>query len=595
MATTTVASGNPTIDTITTIIDDLTGMLLQRSVHFANGVVAVAQFDENGMLVSRTLTDPGNSAKWASKTFLYENGEPVSESVTFDNGVVKQTRYEAGQRVSTTFVDHDNTQSYQWIERTFDPETGKLALTRTLNDSGIMLVQAGHQGHVLESTERDESLHGGRGEDVFVFAPGSGHDKIAHFTQGQDRLDLTGYGIFSAADLEGKVTVHGRVTTIQLTPDDSIKLIGYHIGPLTDADLVSDGVGPETEIIAAPDVAEVTENGVVPVDVLDNDTIINGAGGQGELQIVSALAPAGVTATPDDGLLVVDTGTAFDSLAEGERTTFDVTYTVSDGAGHFDDAILTVSVTGVNDAPEFTADSFSFGPVSENLLPGAVVGQVSASDVDSADSQYYEFANGTQMAGAFGLDRGTGVITTNAVLDYETAQSHALEVVVRDRDNGGLTDTATVNVTVGDLPDTADPLYAGQLTSPGTVTGSLGADGEVDSTDPAYSDYWQLALSAGQTVSVQVNRLENDFDPSLWVIAGVVTDPVAQFGSAFETSDPGVVGFADDEIPHVGPFGDPFLEFTAATAGDYTIVVTNYLSGPDTGGDGVFDYSLIIA
>jgi len=465
-------------------------------------------------------------------------------------------------------------------------------LTRTLTDSVIMRIQAGHQGAVLESTELDETLHGGRGEDVFVFTPASGHDKIAHFTQGQDHLDLTAYGIFSAADLEGKVSVHGRVTTIQLTPDDSIKLIGYNIGPLTDVDLVSDGTEPETVIVAAPDVAEVNENGVVPVDVLDNDAIINGAG---DLEITSASAPSGVTATPDDGLLIVDTGSAFDYLAEGETTTFDVAYTVTDGAGHFDDSILTVTVTGENDAPAFSADTFRFGPVTENAAPGVIVGQVTASDVDATDAQYYEFANGTQTTGAFDIDRATGMITTNDELDYETAASHLFDVVVRDRDSGGLTDTAAVNVLVEDVPDTPGPLYAGELTAPGTVTGSLGAAGEVDDTDPAFSDYWQLGLTAGQTVTVQVERLEDDFDPSLWVIAGLVTDPFAQFGNSFEASDVGVVGFADDEIPHAGPFGDPFLQFTADTDGDYTIVVTNYLSGPDTGGDGLFDYSLIIA
>ena len=222
---------------------------------------------------------------------------------------------------------------------TFDPETGNLALTQTLTDSGIVRIQAGQQGMELKSTELDGSLHGGRSEDVSIFAPGSGHDKIAHFTQGQDRLDLTAYGIFTAADLDGKVSVHGRVTTIQFTPDDSIQLIGRDsrdISPLTDADLVADD-SEELTFVAAPDVTEFAKNAFIPVNARDDDLIATVPTALDELQITSASAPDVVTVTPDHSHLLVDTGSAFDDLSEDETTTFDVAHTV---AGHSDDGLL---------------------------------------------------------------------------------------------------------------------------------------------------------------------------------------------------------------------------------------------------------------
>lgn|GEM_PF-6518219 len=51
--------------------------------------------------------------------------------------------------------------------------------------------------------------------------------------------------------------------------------------------------------------------------------------------------------------------------------------------------------------------------------------------------------------------------------------------------------------------------------------------------------------------------------------------------------------FADDEIPNHGPFGDPrTIIYTAAADQCITAIVTNFLSGPDSGGDGAFDYMI---
>jgi hypothetical protein len=48
--------------------------------------------------------------------------------------------------------------------------------------------------------------------------------------------------------------------------------------------------------------------------------------------------------------------------------------------------------------------------------------------------------------------------------------------------------------------------------------------------------------------------------------------------------------YSDDDIPHPGPWSDPRSEVDAPDSGELTVVVTNYASGPDDGGDGRFDY-----
>ena len=137
------------------------------------------------------------------------------------------------------------------------------------------------------------------------------------------------------------------------------------------------------------------------------------------------------------------------------------------------------------------------------------------------------------------------------------------------------------------------------LTGTGSVVPSGGTDfGNL--SDPNLSDYWAIEFDEAGTVTVQVLREEADFDPALWIVEGVVNDPASQFGSEIDFGDPGVVAFADDELPPAtgvgtGPFGDPSINITGVEDEIFTLIVTNFLSGPDTGGDGSFDYTLTIS
>lgn len=148
------------------------------------------------------------------------------------------------------------------------------------------------------------------------------------------------------------------------------------------------------------------------------------------------------------------------------------------------------------------------------------------------------------------------------------------------------------------------------LSPPGFYTGELslenpeGSDnvsaaGVVDDIDPLTNraDYWAIELKAGQSIFVEGARLEEDFDMSIWLFDRIITDPVTEFAggliSRLDSADAGIIDFADDEIPNPGPFGDPrTIIYTAATDQCITAIVTNFLSGPDSGGDGAFDYMI---
>ncbi|GAA5497401.1 hypothetical protein Rhal01_03595 [Rubritalea halochordaticola] len=109
-----------------------------------------------------------------------------------------------------------------------------------------------------------------------------------------------------------------------------------------------------------------------------------------------------------------------------------------------DVAEIFVNVTNVNEAPNAADGS---GSVAENASAGAIVATVGTSDPDAGDVLNYEITSGN-TGGAFSIN-GTGEIATTMPLNYEELSSYSLTIAVTDA--GGLSDTATITVSVTDL------------------------------------------------------------------------------------------------------------------------------------------------
>jgi large repetitive protein len=105
----------------------------------------------------------------------------------------------------------------------------------------------------------------------------------------------------------------------------------------------------EAELIANPDHAFTDELNSVIIDVLDNDFHPDDE----DLTVVFADVPNGQgSVTIVDGqYLVYDPGTDFDYLALGETTDVVITYVVSDSTGAIASTTVTVTLTGINQAP----------------------------------------------------------------------------------------------------------------------------------------------------------------------------------------------------------------------------------------------------
>ncbi|MFC4992456.1 cadherin domain-containing protein [Rubritalea tangerina] len=111
------------------------------------------------------------------------------------------------------------------------------------------------------------------------------------------------------------------------------------------------------------------------------------------------------------------------------------------------------------------------GSVAEDATLGTTVATVSASDPDAGDSLSYAITAGN-TGGAFAIDN-SGVITTATALDYETTNSYTLTVTVTD--NGGLSDTASVAVSVTDVLEvTAAVVATGSASNLAMTSADLG-------------------------------------------------------------------------------------------------------------------------
>ncbi|MFN3259429.1 MAG: Ig-like domain-containing protein [Pikeienuella sp.] len=157
--------------------------------------------------------------------------------------------------------------------------------------------------------------------------------------------------------------------------------------------------------VANDDAATTDEDTAVSVDVLANDEDVDDG-----FSLVGFDAAGGAGGVFDGS--VFDPNGEFDDLAAGESRTTSFSYTIRDDAGAEDSAVLTVTVTGVNDAPT-GADVF-FGPLEEDAIGfGFLIESSNATDPDAGDTLSVTAVNGQPLvAGEISFTLGSGATLT---------------------------------------------------------------------------------------------------------------------------------------------------------------------------------------
>lgn len=176
--------------------------LIKTDIQAANGVVHV---------IDKVLL-PVN--------ILPTNGEKdVRFIVASDNG----TRILGGR--DNDFIDANGGNDLVFSGRGNDVVLGGAGDDRVFAGAGNDLVRGDAGNDLLFGDKGNDTIHGGAGRDVifggagadvFVFATGSGRDLVLDFTNGTDKLDLSGYGIKNFAGLTGDIKSDPFGTNIDL-------------------------------------------------------------------------------------------------------------------------------------------------------------------------------------------------------------------------------------------------------------------------------------------------------------------------------------------------------------------------------------------
>ena len=184
------------------------------------------------------------------------------------------------------------------------------------------------------------------------------------------------------------------------------------------------------------------------------------------------------------------------------KSSYSITVKVSDGRGGSDTVPVTITVTNVNEAPDFdTAPTTQ--DVDENTAAETDIGSpYTANDPDAGDTVNYSL-DGTDAA-SFDIDSTSGQLKTNAALDHEGKSSYSITVNVSD---GTLSDTVDVTINVTDVneapsfPSTAPTTQSVAENTPAATT--IGSP--YTATDPDTGDTLAYSLEGADASSFDID------------------------------------------------------------------------------------------
>jgi len=191
--------------------------------------------------------------------------------------------------------------------------------------------------------------------------------------------------------------------------------------------------------------------------LLANDTDVD-FGDMHNITAVNTTGTVGIVAfdAGTQALTYSANGATLDALRAGVMATDTFSYTVTDGSGVNSTATVTMTITGVNDAPVANADAVS---VLENVATANLASTLLANDtdIDAGDTRSITSVNTIGTAGVVAFNTSTQTLTytaDGATLDalrggVTTTDTFAYTVT----DGSGATSTATVTMTVTGIND----------------------------------------------------------------------------------------------------------------------------------------------
>ena len=257
----------------------------------------------------------------------------------------------------------------------------------------------------------------------------------------------------------------------------------------------------------------------------------------------TAIASGGLITLPSGATLIMNANGSyiynpngqFENLAAGATATDSYTYQISDGNGGFDTATVTITITGVNDAPIAVADPYSTDEDTAISITTAA-GIIDTNDTDpEGDALTVTLVNGAAINVGTQITLASGALLTVNVdgsFDYDpngqfeslnTGDTATDTFTYQISDGNGGFDTETVTITINGVADTP----------------TLTNDGDASSGAPA-GDYETTYIENGLGIAIVDSdsaALDGDDD----IVELVVTLTNGQIGDTinFPTILPG--------------------------------------------------------
>ncbi|MCP4045200.1 MAG: tandem-95 repeat protein, partial [Gammaproteobacteria bacterium] len=342
--------------------------------------------------------------------------------------------------------------------------------------------------------------------------------------------------------------------------------------------------------VAAPDSGAGLESQIITVDVLANDTDVDGddAPPTFTLDSVSISSVTGHAGSNHGSVsivsneLVFDPGTDFEDLNDGDSAIVTVAYTMSDSGGMTSISTATITVNGVtpNSAPTAVADT----TVSTENATIAVAVLANDTDPDPTDDPSNFSLDSVSIVSASGLSGPTGgsvsinpagELVFNPGTDFDELDNGDSSTVVIDytmSDDSGVASSSTLTITVSgenDTPVAVTDSGAGDESEVVTID-VLANDADADDSDsPVNFTLDSVSISsvtghAGSnhgSVSIVSNALEfdpgsdfadlNDGDSASVVVTYTMSDD--EGASTTSTATITVAGVTPNSIPVANP------------------------------------------
>jgi VCBS repeat-containing protein len=249
----------------------------------------------------------------------------------------------------------------------------------------------------------------------------------------------------------------------------------------------------EAELIANPDQDVTVEMTPVVIDVLANDIHPEG----GDLTVIFANVPAGQGSVNivDGQFVEYDPGDAFNYLALGETTDVIITYAIADSTGAVTSSTVTVTLNGINQAPQVDPVAPTNLDEQTDTDPLQTTVTVTFSDVDLNNVGHQAAVTGVVANGETGgLSLGNaalmalvtpGTVTKNAGENSGSAElNFSVASTVFDYLAHGEVVTLTYTVAIDDQDggvtlQSFDVVMTGTNDAPVIVAGSTDASGAV--------------------------------------------------------------------------------------------------------------------